>query len=373
MTHQYAVEVILDHYKNMTAESVIQRLRYSSFVSLSKRYMYFEVPRAACTQMKELLRTMENAPPIRLFTGGLPVTRRDMFVHARENVPLPSLADLDNKTQREVLEAPDFFRMTFVRNPYTRLASLWKARIMLCDGGGDMYLQIKGHLPEFHTNEPLISLDEFVEHIVSKCDLRTCDPHWRRQVDHVFFPALNFSCVAKVERMADGLRRFEQHLGLSEPLVADGRNISAFKGGATYTKELADKVYSLYQPDFEVLGYDRNTWPAGGENANETSGNAAVQEESFRREIVERNIIISALYQERDRLQAELRSVSRLHLLGIVHGLVALYRVSRKFLLEVKVRMRGVFRSGYDEQQRDARTGTPQKTQTLYPKNPRVL
>src|SRR5205807_1122192 len=127
----------------------IFRLRQSTFVSLPKRYMYFEVPKAGCTHMKQLLRRVEGAAPINLFTNGDWQTRRDMFVHSRSNLPLPSLVDLDNMAQREVLESPDFFRMTVVRNPYTRLVSAWRNNVLLCERTGrKVYLQVKGRLPD---------------------------------------------------------------------------------------------------------------------------------------------------------------------------------------------------------------------------------
>src|SRR5215472_5421525 len=116
MKYPYVVERILDHFPGLRPESVAWRVRHSSFVSLDDRYLYFEVPKAACTQMKEILRTMAGAPPIKLFADEVWETRREMFVHGRSNVPLPSLVDLDDKTQRQVLESPDFFRMTIVRN-----------------------------------------------------------------------------------------------------------------------------------------------------------------------------------------------------------------------------------------------------------------
>lgn len=216
---------------------------------------------------------------------------------------------------------------------------------MLCEPGAEeVYLQVKGHLPEFSTKKCLISFEEFVEYIANNSDLRSCDAHWRRQVDHTFFPALNFSCVAKVEQMAEGLRRFQQHLALSEPLMADGRNASASIGSATYNEDLADRVYSLYRADFDVLGYDRNTWAAAGQIAKETPKNGAVTEERFRHEIIERNIIISGLYREREQLRAEVQKLSRLHLLSIADGLIAFRRASRRLLSEVKGRMQTVFR-----------------------------
>jgi len=86
-----------------------------------------------------------------------------MFIHARPNVPLPSLVDLNNRTQEEVLESPDFLRITVVRNPYTRLISAWTNKILLCEPGvKEEYLQIKGQLPALH-KKSLISFPEFVE------------------------------------------------------------------------------------------------------------------------------------------------------------------------------------------------------------------
>jgi hypothetical protein len=297
--------------------------------------MYFEVPKAACTQMKELLRTIEHAPPINLFAGGAWETRRDMFIHSRSNVPLPSLVELDDNMQREVLNAPDFLRMTVVRNPYDRLTSAWKNKILLCEPAvRDIYTRIKGDLPDFK-RKSLVSFPEFVEYLANECDLRSCDAHWRRQVDHAFFPALNFSLIARVERFAEGLRCFQQHLDLAQLPIAGGRNASIV-GEARYTTELADKVYSLYERDFEVLGYDRNSWSGNGANGSTRSSSGGVSEEKFNDEVIERNLIIASLYEERERLQAQLRQVSHLQVFfSILDGMNAARTAFRRFAGEV--------------------------------------
>ena len=344
MRYPYALGRILDHFPDLSPGDVIRQLRRTTFVSVEKRYVYFAIPKSACTQMKELLRTVENAPPIKVFADGSPQTRRDMFVHARPNVPLPSLMDLDDGAQREVLEAPDFLRMTVVRNPYTRLVSAWTNKVLLCEPGvKDEYLQIKGRLPDFR-EKFMVSFPEFVEYVEEKCDLRTCNNHWRRQVDHTFFPAMNFSLVVKVEQLAEGLRRFERHLGSSNSLVADGKNKSIPSGPGLYTRELADKVYSLYRADFEVLGYDRNAWITGGEKVRDEPTKAYVSEERFRDEVIERNLIISGLYEERDRLQTQLRWASRLRLLSVVNTLVALESILRKGASKIRRGARRVLR-----------------------------
>lgn len=344
MSYPYAVKLILDRYSDLKPEEIIQRLRYSTFISVPKRYMYFEVPKAACTKMKTLLRSLEHAPPLKLFAPGLRETRREMFIHARENVPLPSLLDLDYKTQREVLESPDFLRFTFVRNPYTRLASSWKNKIMLCEPDQHhLYLQIRGYQPELR-GKSLISFEEFVEYLGNQCDLRTCDSHWRRQVDHLFFSAVNFSYVGKIEQMAEGLQRFENHLGLSEPLINDARNVSN-SSAVIYHKNLAEKVYSLYQKDFQTLGYDRDTWPGMERDSGEASKKATVREETFADEVIERNIIILHLYEERDRLRAEMRKVYRLQLLVIANAVRLLGKLSGTALSNLKRKMRQMWRA----------------------------
>jgi hypothetical protein len=355
MKRNYAVERILDYLPSLKPDGVASRLRNSSFVSLPRRYMYFDVPKAACSTMKHLLRRLEGLGPLkRPADPGWLDTRRDMWVHDRSNLPLPSLVELDEMTQREVIESPHFFRMVVVRNPYTRLVSAWKDKVFLCDEitGRDVYLQIKGRLPEIHEQLP-ISFDEFVQFVEGQCNLPSCDFHWKRQVEYTFFPAMNFSHVIKIEELKEGLRQFQRHLGLSEPLVADGRNESLPLGKATYTKELADRVYSLYRPDFDSLGYDRETWAAPARRSlNEQPGFVTLSEDRLRDEIMERNLVILDLYEERERLREQLRRVyedrerlreqlrrvSRLHLLSAVNGLAALNRASRKFVRNVRER-----------------------------------
>jgi hypothetical protein len=337
MKYQYAVGRILDHFPKLKPEDILFRLRQSTFVSLPKRYMYFEVPKAGCTQMKELLRRIEGAAPLKLFTNGDWQTRRDMFVHSRSNVPLTSLADFNDKDQREILESPNFFRITVVRNPYSRLVSAWRNNILLCERTGrKVYLQMKGHLPDIQ-DKSLVSFDEFLQYVETQCDVSNCDPHWMRQVDYVSLPAMNFTCVARLEQFSDGLRRFAEHLGLSDPLHARGKNESLPVGTASYSEDLADRVYSLYQGDFESLQYDRDTWKTGQQIVKErTDGTICISERKLLDEVIERNLIILSLYEERDRLRNQLAWVSRLRLQSAINGLVVLHSISRRAVRTIR-------------------------------------
>lgn len=334
MSHSYAVTRVLGLYNDLTPSQAKERLRRSTFVNLEKRFMYFEVPKAACTSMKQLLNRLEGAPPIALFTGGQQETRRDMFVHVRENSPLPSLVDLGDDQQREVLESSDFLRMTVVRNPYTRLFSAWRNKVMLCEPRFEhVHVAIKGRLPDLQTKS-LVTFAEFVDY-VSKEDLRVCDPHWLRQVDHTFFDAMNFTLVGKVEHMADTLGTFSRHLGLADGLMAEARNVSNASHTFGYDADLADRVYALYRRDFEVLDYRRDDWPA----AAPPPGPRMVREDTFNDEIVERNLILAHLYRELDQVKyhelaaarSELQKVQRFHLLTLANAVLTVGEICRKW------------------------------------------
>jgi hypothetical protein len=201
--------------------------------------------------------------------------------------------------------------------------SAWKNKVMLCEPGYEkVYLQMKGALPPLH-GKSLITFREFIEYISTQCDLRTCNLHWRLQTEHLFLSALDFSLIGKIEQMADGLRRFQQHLGFPIGSAAAARNVSHGSAESEYNKPLADKVYSLYQSDFEALGYDREAWPAPPPDTDEVSKKQlTVPMEVFTDEIIERNLIISLLYEERDQLRAELRKASRLRLLPVANALI---------------------------------------------------
>jgi hypothetical protein len=339
MKYGYAIQRIMDTVPGLNPKDVAARLRQSTYVSLSKRYMYFEIPKAACTQLKHVLRGVEGAGPLRLFADPkIRETRRDMFVHARVNVPLPSLADVDNVAQREVLESPDFLRMTVVRNPYSRLISAWKSKVVMCEPlAKAVYVSVKGRLPYVHENWR-IAFQRFVEYVEDTCDLSDCDVHWKRQVDHTYFAAMNFSLVGRVEQLNESLRQLEHHVGPGSVPSVRGMNESLPIGDAEYSRELADRVYALYRRDFETLKYKQDSWVVvDRRNGGRQPEGILISEERLRDEIVERNLLILELYEERHRMQGQLRWASRLGLLPMVNGLIALGSLRRKLRSKLKV------------------------------------
>src|SRR6185437_1485592 len=103
----YAVSRVLDTYPDLDPGTVERRLAFGSYAHLKDRVVYLEVPKAACTVVKMVLRDLYASTPLTLYPHQSRQTKRRMFVHARANVPLPSITALDDGAQRELLEDAD--------------------------------------------------------------------------------------------------------------------------------------------------------------------------------------------------------------------------------------------------------------------------
>ncbi|HEV2178985.1 MAG TPA: sulfotransferase family protein [Gemmatimonadaceae bacterium] len=303
----YAVSRILDACPGLTPGAVEKRLAYGSFAHLRDRVVYLEVPKAACTVMKMVLRDLYASTPLTLYPHMSRQTKRGMFVHARANAPLPALTELDDAAQRELLEDDDVLRFTVVRNPYTRFVSAWRDKVYLYEPTAeDVYVAVRGVAPDVAHKQPIQFL-EFVAH-VERTISATTDPHWRRQVDLTFPDAIRYTHVGKTENLPATIALLYRRAGHGLPQTMPRANGAALLAGASYTPTLAKRVHELYAQDFAAFDYDPAAWPC------DVNAQAGVSLERFVEEIMERNVIITHLYAERARLAREYDDVYRFSL-----------------------------------------------------------
>jgi hypothetical protein len=292
MAVSYVTSRVLDTYPGLDPTYVEAHFSYFSLVSLRDRFVYMMVPKAACTSIKSLLRGLYDPRPLELFKGR--ETRREMFIHALGNAPLPSLNALDRVQQQELLDAPDVFRFAIVRNPYTRLLSAWRDKVFLCEPGfEDIYTAVRGSPPTLDRHKRPVEFAEFVS-FIENSRARAFDSHWRRQVDMIFPKAVSYTHIGKTEELNSILESFSRHLGRLESLSAPRINEGSIKPPANFSKQLADRIVAVYEEDFITFGYDPNSWPD-----DDLQGcSSAVSQERFVDEMIERNLIISHLYKE---------------------------------------------------------------------------
>jgi hypothetical protein len=230
-----------------------------------------------------------------------------MFVHARANAPLPALTELDDAAQRELLEDNDVLRFTVVRNPYTRFVSAWRDKVYLYEPTvEDVYLAVRGAAPDVANKQP-VQFAEFVAHVERTISAST-DPHWRRQVDLTYPDAIRYTHVGKTENLPATIALLYRRAGHEPPPTMPHANGAALLAGASYTPTLARRVHDMYAQDFVAFDYDPAAWP------RDVDAETGVSIERFVDEVMERNVVITHLYDERARLSREYQDVYRFSL-----------------------------------------------------------
>lgn len=275
--------------------ALMRRLAQSSYVSLKHKYLYVEVPKAACTTLKYLIHRIENLPPIPATFDRLPETRMYMFIHDRERFQMPSLASLPETKARSVLRGREYYRFAFVRNPYSRLVSAWKNKLYFVEPGMEnTYLAIKNAFPN-NVSGKYISFDVFIQYVLQHERLDSCNPHYRLQVKLLYDGAIDYDYIGKVENYRDDIENVLRDIGVSNMNQANhgaGNESEPGDWRSYYTEELASLVYSMYEDDFQRFSYSRDSWKGGALLEERTPREKYLEDQIF-----ERNRLISNMYQ----------------------------------------------------------------------------
>lgn len=148
----------------------------------------------------------------------------------------------------------DYFTFAFVRDPFERLVSCYRDKI-LWEPSSRIYPTPYFDVYPFSmpTNMPF---PEFVRR-VSRIPDRLADRHFKSQYAHLYHhgqPQVQF--IGRMEHLAADWRTLAERFGLPLSL---GRSHSTGTPGddyrSYYTPELVETVYARYRHDFEVLGY----------------------------------------------------------------------------------------------------------------------
>ena len=316
MSFSYVVSRILDAYPALDPKLIQSQLEYGSYASLKDRFIYIEVYKAASTTMRILLRDLYGSAARKPFPG----FNRDMLgsIYARESVPLPPLTALEDKDQRELLEAPDVLRFTIVRNPYTRLVSAWRNKVFLCDPWiEDVYTAVRGEMPPIGQERP-VEFAEFVSYLESTVG-GVWDAHWTRQVDLTFPKSLWFTHIGKVETLKATIKVLGEQLRVETELQLPHINQEVIRPSPKYSSALAARVYALYEEDFAAFEYDAKSWMHDREDKP-----CLISEEYFLDYVISRNLAITQLHRERDRLRQEYDAVYRYSLARMQNKLRAI-------------------------------------------------
>lgn len=235
-------------------------LGYPCYFSEKYRYVYISIPKNASTKIKTDLHEME---------GLSSVPACDL--HARAGYGLdyvPSLSLYSHDDIEAALTSPDYFRFAFVRNPYHRVFSAYKDKI-LRDTESSNFLDLRYLIRTTRSRYPVIdglptgniTFRDFVFHIL---EARPQNPHWSLQTEVLCYDHMNYNYVGKVENFDSDYRFVLGKIGAPQfcfDRLGDRiNNTPQIELSAVYCHETAAIVYELYRETFEILGYHRDSW-----------------------------------------------------------------------------------------------------------------
>ncbi|MDN2566005.1 sulfotransferase family protein [Aquibium sp. A9E412] len=218
-------------------------------ISLNGRYVFVENPKVASSTIKSRLHSNELIGLRNMRVGPHPEITSSPMVKPYQ-LPVDQLCD--------ILFGPDFYKFTFVRNPFERLLSCYLDKIV---GSAPEKTQVDGYWTRTHgAAKENYSFSEFVEAVANTND-NARDKHWRTQCRVTMVGYIDYSFIGRFETLAQHLNQV-QRVGRID--FRDVAEVSPHKTGAStklkeyYTPEIVEKVVDIYEPDFERFKYKRS-------------------------------------------------------------------------------------------------------------------
>jgi hypothetical protein len=252
-------------------------------VDESRKLIYLPIPKVACTSLKTWF--LKTSPDIEIQPD--PATWKvNLWLGAEGSRYL--LKEVDP------LLSARWFRIAFVRNPWSRLVSAYLNRIV---GRGVEYRKLMTKLSRGSwyridkrarygarkritgvgwSERAEVTFREFVMREVAVTHPMDMDPHWRPQCEFLGSYELDF--VGRFERLAEDLAQLSEKLGIagdlpernrSQYLMRDDDRFFADRSQAElrampampryrqfYSPDLVDEVARVYARDIDRFGYD---------------------------------------------------------------------------------------------------------------------
>lgn len=142
------------------------------------------------------------------------------------------------------------FKFTFVRNPYTRLASTYKYSFKQLEVNPNTSIAF------------ITKYESFEDFITKGLTKELINSHYflRQQVDYLIYfkKEIGFDFIGRFENLEHDFDIAKKHLGLN--CCLPNSNKSPQNIAADYDDELAKIVHSLYRADFEMLKYQEDSY-----------------------------------------------------------------------------------------------------------------
>ncbi|HVE94852.1 MAG TPA: sulfotransferase family protein [Acidimicrobiales bacterium] len=216
--------------------------------------MCVAVPKVGCSTLKFAVHTLEDP------------RNEIQWWHTHADWPGWCVLDHPDPLVLEILSSAEWFKFCFVRNPYDRIVSAWKSKIVLEDDTHYSWLRDAvretAHFP-IDRAEPA-SFREAFDYVTGEDLVAGRDWHFRPQCDLLHPEVIAYDVIGRFENFAEDFRVIFERLDAPPHVLA----MATTRYNATphtnfrdfYDPELAARVYTFYEQDFVAFGYDRASW-----------------------------------------------------------------------------------------------------------------
>ena len=229
-------------------------LSYHTRISKQHKFFCMTVPKAACSKIKSSLHLLEgNTPPDPIWDihdGGVRLT------------------ELSTLEVSDAFLSPAWFRFCFVSNPYFRLISAYKSKII---NPNDTQYDYVRELISSKCNYPVsdgkpalkVAFHDFIKYVRDDPRAKR-DAHWSTQTSLTKPENLNYDVIGKLENFERDftivLKRLNASQDLLDTVTVKLNSSEEITDEVALDTELADIVYKIYEDDFENFDYDRDSW-----------------------------------------------------------------------------------------------------------------
>lgn len=171
------------------------------------------------------------------------VGTRTILAHLKESgIPLDVVHG--NELHYPVNIFEDYFKFAFVRNPWDRLASCWRDKVV-----NNNYFQF-----ETDVYEDMKQFEKFVDY-VSGLDIERCDRHLCSQSALIDLNTLDY--LGRMETFRSDTIDIFDKIGMTIGELGKKNVTSIEKKYQDYYNEvLAEKVSQIYRKDIQLFGYE---------------------------------------------------------------------------------------------------------------------
>jgi hypothetical protein len=222
-------------FRQFPAGGAVSLVNSRTLIDTKHKFVYSRVPKAANSSVVATLYLEDDIK-------SLPASVEHLKCRDKRLVDL-------SRHEVERIEA-EYCKFTFVRNPYTRLASCYLDKFKRPHPVGDRARRLMGL-----KGSAEVGFDQFLDFLETDRG-RLLDAHWARQIELMAFPLAKYDFIGSVENIEQDLPRLLDLLHISKkPRRFSPHRTPSKDFLQNCTPSQLRRILNIYQPDFLAFSY----------------------------------------------------------------------------------------------------------------------